>query len=379
LLRRCDGTVLDRGLVLTFPAPASATGEDVSELHLHGGPAVIAAVLDALTALPDVRLADAGEFTRRAFDNGRLDLTQVEGLADLLSATTEAQRAQATAQMEGALAKHGAEWRERLLNVLALIEATIDFADESDVDAEIDAVDVETKDVREEIQSTLSQAAHGERVRDGLVIVLAGAPNVGKSSLLNALTRREAAIVSPYAGTTRDMIDVQLDLNGVPVTLVDTAGLRHSFDPIEAAGVARARARADTADLVLLLSDRQEWSGPGQRVRTKIDLSPDRGDIPDVLAISARTGEGIGALVAWLKAWAGSQLGRGETALVTQARQREALEQAAERLVDAVVQKNAVLKAEAIRLALRALGRLAGVVDVEDVLATIFGRFCIGK
>ncbi len=379
MLRRCDGTVLDRGLVLTFPAPASATGEDVSELHLHGGPAVIAAVLDALTALPDVRLADAGEFTRRAFDNGRLDLTQVEGLADLLSATTEAQRAQATAQMEGALAKHGAEWRERLLNVLALIEATIDFADESDVDAEIDAVDVETKDVREEIQSTLSQAAHGERVRDGLVIVLAGAPNVGKSSLLNALTRREAAIVSPYAGTTRDMIDVQLDLNGVPVTLVDTAGLRHSFDPIEAAGVARARARADTADLVLLLSDRQEWSGPGQRVRTKIDLSPDRGDIPDVLAISARTGEGIGALVAWLKAWAGSQLGRGETALVTQARQREALEQAAERLVDAVVQKNAVLKAEAIRLALRALGRLAGVVDVEDVLATIFGRFCIGK
>lgn len=379
MLRRCDGTVLDRGLVLTFPAPASATGEDVSELHLHGGPAVIAAVLDALTALPDVRLADAGEFTRRAFDNGRLDLTQVEGLADLLSATTEAQRAQATAQMEGALAKHGAEWRERLLNVLALIEATIDFADESDVDAEIDAVDVETKDVREEIQSTLSQAAHGERVRDGLVIVLAGAPNVGKSSLLNALTRREAAMVSPYAGTTRDMIDVQLDLNGVPVTLVDTAGLRHSFDPIEAAGVARARARADTADLVLLLSDRQEWSGPGQRVRTKIDLSPDRGDIPDVLAISARTGEGIGALVAWLKAWAGSQLGRGETALVTQARQREALEQAAERLVDAVVQKNAVLKAEAIRLALRALGRLAGVVDVEDVLATIFGRFCIGK
>lgn len=379
MLRRCDGTVLDRGLVLTFPAPASATGEDVSELHLHGGPAVIAAVLDALTALPDVRLADAGEFTRRAFDNGRLDLTQVEGLADLLSATTEAQRAQATAQMEGALAKRGAEWRERLLNALASIEATIDFADESDVDAGIDAVDVETKDVREEIQSMLSQAAHGERVRDGLVIVLAGAPNVGKSSLLNALTRREAAIVSPYAGTTRDMIDVQLDLNGVPVTLVDTAGLRHSFDPIEAAGVARARARADTADLVLLLSDGQGWSGPGQRVRTKIDLSPDRGDIPDVLAISTRTGEGIGALVAWLKAWAGSQLGGGETALVTQARQREALEQVAQRLVDAMVQRNAVLKAEAIRLALRALGRLAGVVDVEDVLATIFGRFCIGK
>jgi len=382
VVRRVDGAPIDRALVLTFPAPASATGEDVVELHVHGGTAVIAAALDALTAQPCVRLAEPGEFTRRAFYNGRLDLTQAEGLADLLASTTEQQRAQALALADGALARRAADWRARLLGALAIIEAGIDFGDEVDVRDGLDArIADDSAAVRAQMVSALTSAARGERVREGLTVVLAGAPNVGKSSLLNALAGRDAAIVSPHAGTTRDPVEVTLDLGGVPVTLVDTAGLRDSDDPVEAEGIARARQRAARAHLVLTLSDDDDWTCAGERVRTKIDtLSAGGGSAVGAIGVSARTGEGIASLLEWLANWAGNAAGSGgDPALIVNARQQAAVAEACAYLAQFGAEHDPALQAEAVRLALRALGRLAGAVDVEDVLGAIFGQFCIGK
>ena len=377
-IRGADGALLDRGLILIFPAPGSSTGEDVAEFHLHGGPAVVATILDALTNLPGLHLAGPGEFTRRAFDNGRIDLTQAEGLADLLAATTEAQRAQAMAQAEGALAATIKDWRSRLLDVLAAREAGIDFADEGDVVPRSTCDDVTS--IREEIAAALSRAPFGERVREGLTVVLAGAPNVGKSSLLNALTRREAAIVSARAGTTCDPVEVTLDFGGVAVTLIDTAGLRDSDDPVEAEGVARARDRAARADLVVSLSDGGDYAAAGQRVRTKVDLDEIvPGFHENVFHLSAHSGAGMDEFRRWLIAWAREATGGGEPSLVSRARQVEALAVAVARLGEAEGESDPALGAEAIRLALRALGRLAGEVDVEDVLDRVFSRFCIGK
>ncbi len=379
VLRRDDGALLDRALVLTFPGPTSATGEDVAELHLHGGAAVIAAVLEALTAQPGVRLAEPGEFTRRAFDNGRLDLTQVEGMADLIAATTEAQRAQAAAQMQGALAALVNVWRAALLDALALDEAGIDFADEGDVgDAGADAGDLAS--IMEGMACALMGAARGERLREGLSVVLVGPPNVGKSSLLNALAGREAAIVSAVAGTTRDPVSVDMDLGGVPVTLVDTAGLRESDDPVEVEGVARARARAARADLVLQLSDDGMFAGEGLRVWTKADVfGQEAGQRDGEFHVSARTGAGVGELIASLARWAREEVSADEPALVARARQAEALRDAVTCLGEHGAERDAVLRAESLRLAVRALDRLTGGVDVEDVLDRIFSRFCIGK
>ena len=240
------GAVLDEALVLWFPAPNTETAEDMAELHLHGGRAVVAAVQAALGALPGFRPAEAGEFTRRAFENGRLDLTAVEGLADLVSAETEAQRAQAMRQLSGALGTQAERWREKLIGALALVEARIDFSDEADVPENLVAPALHAaRELIEEIEQTLDDGHRGERLRDGLTVAIAGPPNAGKSSLLNRLARREAAIVSPYPGTTRDVIEVHLDLGGYPVTLVDTAGVRASDDPVEQEGVRRAQARAD--------------------------------------------------------------------------------------------------------------------------------------
>ena len=247
---------IDEALALWFPAPASETGEDVAELQLHGGRAVIAATLAALGELEGLRPAEAGEFTRRAFENGKLDLTAVEGLADLVMAETEGQRRQALRQMQGALRQRAESWRERLIRALALIEARIDFSDEADVPEDLLAPALAlARELEGEIAAALADGDRGERLRDGLVVAIAGPPNAGKSTLLNRIARREAAIVSPYAGTTRDVIEVHLDLGGWPVTLLDTAGIRESDDPVEREGVRRARERAAAADLVLWVVD----------------------------------------------------------------------------------------------------------------------------
>lgn len=376
------GERLDDALVLAFPAPGSATGEDVVELHCHGSVAVVDAVLGALVALPGVRMAAAGEFTRRAFDHGRLDLTQVEGLADLLEAETEVQRRQALAQASGALRRAAAGWAEQLTSLRARIEAQLDFADEGDVPAAEDAaVRAEIASVAAGIAAALNGSAGAERVRDGLVVAIVGAPNVGKSTLLNALAGREAALVSPHAGTTRDLIEVRAQFGGVPVTLVDTAGLRETADPVEHAGVARARARAGTADLVLHCAPEPPADGwLGQPVRTMIDRSGlEPGLVGGELRISARTGAGLDVLRDWLGQAVGAMVPLGEAALVTRARQRAALADCRAALARAAASADPELCAEELRRAAHALAVLAGRADVEAVLDALFARFCIGK
>ncbi len=251
-----NGEAIDEALALWFPGPRSETGEDMAELQLHGGHAVIAAVLDALGAIEGCRLAEPGEFTRRAFANGRLDLTEVEGLADLIAAETPAQRRQAFRQLKGLIGDRAAAWRRQIIEALALVEARIDFSDEADVPADLTGPALyAAQQLRNMIAAALADGGRGERLRDGLVVAIAGPPNAGKSTLLNRLARREAAIVSPYPGTTRDVIEVHLDLGGYPVTLLDTAGIRDSDDPVEQEGVRRASERAAAADLVLWVID----------------------------------------------------------------------------------------------------------------------------
>ncbi|MBS0536349.1 MAG: tRNA uridine-5-carboxymethylaminomethyl(34) synthesis GTPase MnmE [Proteobacteria bacterium] len=282
-----SGEIIDEALALWFPGPNSETGEDVAELQAHGGPAVIAAILEALGSIDGLRMAEPGEFTRRGFENGKLDLTAVEGLADLVAAETEGQRRQAFRQMKGLLGDRAETWRQRLIQALALVEARIDFSDEADVPEDLvgPALAI-AQELRDEIGTALADGGRGERLREGLVVAIAGPPNAGKSTLLNRLAQREAAIVSPYAGTTRDVIEVHLDLGGYPMTLLDTAGIRETVDPVEMEGVRRARARAAAADLVLWLTDatapgegeqdpglgRTGGQVPVWRVSTKIDL-----------------------------------------------------------------------------------------------------------
>jgi tRNA modification GTPase len=263
-IRDADNEIIDEALALWFPAPNSETGEDVAELQLHGGPAVIAGVLDALSRIEGLRPAEAGEFTRRAFENGKLDLTAVEGLADLVGAETQGQRRQAFRQMKGLLGNRAESWRQRLIQALALVEARIDFSDEADVPEELIAPALAmARDLAAEIEAALADGRRGERIREGVVVAIAGPPNAGKSTLLNRLAKREAAIVSPYAGTTRDVIEVHLDLGGMAVTLLDTAGIRETEDPVELEGVRRARDRAAGADLVLWLEDASQMPAAG--------------------------------------------------------------------------------------------------------------------
>ncbi len=382
--------ILDEALVLWFPGPNTETGEDMAELHLHGGRAVVAAVQAELSKLPGFRPAEAGEFTRRAFQNGKLDLTAVEGLADLVFAETEAQRAQAMRQLSGALGGRAAAWRQRLIAALALVEARIDFSDEADVPEDlVSPARHAARELIEEIEKTLRDEHRGERLREGLIVAIAGPPNAGKSSLLNRLARREAAIVSPHAGTTRDVIEVHLDLGGYPVTLLDTAGIRESDDPVEQEGVRRAQARADAADLVLWVVDVSDRAGgtpdakneskPKWIVRNKIDLVPANPAAAQSYDISAQSGQGMDALVTALAAFAGDAFSAGESAIVTRERHRAALQQTVEALQHALKADQEELIAEELRLAARALGRLTGRVDVEDVLEVIFRDFCIGK
>lgn len=384
--------VLDDALVLWLPGPATETGEDMAELHLHGGRAVVAAVLDALGKLPGLRGAEAGEFTRRAFENGRLDLTAVEGLADLVFAETEAQRAQAMRQFQGSLSKRAEDWRQRLIGALAFVEARIDFSDQEVPENLIEPALHVARELIEEIKKTLRDEHRGERLREGLVVAIAGPPNAGKSSLLNRLARREAAIVSPYPGTTRDVIEVQLDLGGYPVTLLDTAGVRDSDDPVEQEGVRRAQARAEAADLVLWVEDAtgalaKKSDLKGQwLVHNKVDLldseAKQLAESSNAFEISALTGAGLDRLVAALAKFAAEFFSAAEPALVTRQRHRDALRETAEALGRALAAGPAgqeELVAEELRLAARALGRLTGRVDVEDILDVIFRDFCIGK
>jgi tRNA modification GTPase len=389
---------LDRGLVLWFPGPASFTGEDMAELHVHGSRAVIGAVVDAVLTLPGTRLAEPGEFARRAFENGKLDLTEVEGLADLIGAETEAQRRQALAQAEGSLRALYETWRAELLAAQALVEAGLDFADEGDVVADVSLkADAIVASLRAAIARQLADRS-GERLRDGLRVVIAGPPNVGKSSLLNALAKRDAAIVSEEAGTTRDVIEVHLDLGGLPVILSDTAGIREAQGKVEAAGIDRALGRVEDADLVLWVVDAaapiwsppldissgnggQLWTTGGQIcVLNKIDLATVSGG-PDRIEVSAKTGAGLDALIALLADRAGDLLSSGAgSPAITRTRHRvelEAGQAALERFGEPKLSPE--LKAEELRIAARHLGRLTGRIDVEEVLGAIFAEFCIGK
>ncbi|MBZ6077014.1 tRNA uridine-5-carboxymethylaminomethyl(34) synthesis GTPase MnmE [Microvirga puerhi] len=381
-----NGTALDEALVAWMPGPESFTGEDQVELHIHGGLATRAAVLKALGSLDDCRPAEAGEFTRRAFLNGRMDLSRVEGLADLIDAETEAQRRQALSQLEGRLGQTTERWREEILQALALLEASLDFSDEGDVPEDLER-DVlrRLSDLEASVACVLANRS-GERLRDGLTVVLAGPPNAGKSTLLNALARRDVAIVSPIAGTTRDLLEVHCDLGGLPVVIVDTAGLHDSADPIEQEGVARARARAERADLVLWLVPPEGTEGEPPaarrvlRVRTKADLNRSR-DESD-LTVSAATGEGMTMLIERLSREAEETLGQAD-ALLTRERHRRALERAHRSIksgMDLLERRGPIeLAAEEVRLAARAFGEITGRVDVEDVLDRLFSSFCIGK
>ncbi|MGH7115810.1 MAG: tRNA uridine-5-carboxymethylaminomethyl(34) synthesis GTPase MnmE [Stellaceae bacterium] len=458
LVDPASGELLDDALVLWFPAPHSATGEDVAEFHLHGSRAVLASVVAALTGL-GLRLAEPGEFTRRAFLNGKLDLTQAEAVADLAMAETEAQRRQALRQLDGALGGLYRDWSRRLTQILAHLEAAIDFPDE-DLPPEIeDRILAETGALADEIGRHLADGHRGERLRDGIAVAIIGPPNAGKSSLLNRIARREAAITSPIAGTTRDIVEVAIDLEGYPVLLADTAGLRHSDDPVEQEGLRRARARAEEAEIRLFVFDARDpdeaaaaaqWPGPDTLlVANKTDLLPallslrskeetERRSAPGIIAnivmpgldpgihevatnlveeaetedgrdtpghdgnkpasrkseedasllarappgqalpVSALTGDGLDRLLAAL----GSRIAaayRSEAPVLTRARHRQALEDAAASLVRALAADLPELRAEDLRLALRSLGRITGTVDVEDLLDVIFRDFCLGK
>ncbi|HEY4253422.1 MAG TPA: tRNA uridine-5-carboxymethylaminomethyl(34) synthesis GTPase MnmE [Roseomonas sp.] len=375
--------VLDRALLLWFPKPRSYTGEDAAELQLHGGPAVISGVADALVAL-GARPAEPGEFTRRAFLNGRMDLTEAEGVADLVAAETAGQRRQAMAQVEGALASRLAGWSHGCARLLAHQEAAIEFADD-DLPTDLsNRARAGATLLRQELQAQLADGGRGEKLREGLSIAILGAPNAGKSSLLNALAGRDAAIVSARAGTTRDVVEVRLDLAGIPVTLADTAGLRDAAEEIEAEGIRRALARAEAADLRLAIfaadlppdAATLALRGPDTFVITsKADLGP--GQLPDALPISTTTGQGMEMLRDRLAEAAIARA--GGQALLTRPRHRAALTEAAHWLAEAEQAPLPELTAEALRAALRALGRLSGRVGVEDILDIVFRDFCIGK
>jgi tRNA modification GTPase len=397
LIRDANQRPVDDAVVVWFPGPKSATGEDVAEFHVHGGRAVLNALFAALSSFENTRAAEPGEFTRRAFENGKLDLTEAEALDDLIHADTDRQRRQALRQLQGLLGDRARSWRAQIIEASALIEAGIDFSDEGDVPAELIAPALaKVKRLHDEIEEVLAAQGRSERLRDGLVVAITGPPNVGKSTLMNHLARREVAIVSPHAGTTRDVIEVQLDLDGFPVTVIDTAGIRETEDPVEQEGVRRARARAAEADLVLWLVEDDghghtvEGAAPVWTVRNKIDLYALRlheagmGQTWDsrYFEISAVRGDGLKELMAALVEHAGNVFGSDEGGLIGRERQRTLLRETAaslHRSMTAAHRRGEELIAEDLRAAAQSLGRLLGRVDVEDILDKIFREFCVGK
>lgn len=382
------GTTIDRGLALFFPAPASFTGEDCGELHLHGGRAVVAAMLSDLARRPGLRQAEAGEFTRRAFVNGKLDLTGAEGLADLLAAETETQRRLALANAEGGQKALYSGWRESLVRVRAMVEADLDFSDEADVGGVASAgIGNDLAALSREIGRHVAGHAAAEIVRDGFRVALVGVPNAGKSSLLNALARREVAIVTEVPGTTRDAIEVALELRGMKVLVTDTAGIRETEDRVERIGVSRALEVAARADLVLELVDvttqvrgAVPLSGAARRlaIGTKRDLEDSEPEGFDFL-VSTRTGDGIERLLARMEEEAAAATAACAGIVPTRLRHVELLEETKARIDTALAAAALELKAEELRLASDALGRITGAIDVEDLLDMIFSQFCIGK
>ncbi|MQX48554.1 tRNA uridine-5-carboxymethylaminomethyl(34) synthesis GTPase MnmE [Sinorhizobium medicae] len=390
-IRTRNSDILDSGLVLYFPGPASFTGEDCCELQVHGGRAAVSAILDELAAMDGLRHAEAGEFARRAFQNGKLDLVEVEGLADLIAAETEMQRRLAVEQSGGGQSALYAGWARRLTHARAMIEAELDFADEDDIPGSVSAaIWTDIGRLREEIDEHIARAGVAEIIRDGLKIVIAGEPNAGKSSLLNALAQRDIAIVTEIAGTTRDVLSVDLSLAGFSVKLFDTAGLRETDEVVEREGIRRARQVIADADLVLLLSEKpsdfrlDEWqpgkSVPVIRVATKVDRPMPRWKTSEAdVFLSTRTGEGMDKLLAMLQAHLPDLAGNTALSMPSRRRHVDCLRQAGAALVRSMEARELELQAEQLRQAGDALGRITGRVDVEKLLDVIFSEFCIGK
>jgi tRNA modification GTPase len=383
------GDVLDQGLVLWLPGPKSFSGEDMAEFHVHGGRAIVEAVLAAIGATPGCRPAEPGEFTRRAVENGKFDFTQAEAILDLIDADTEAQRRQAVLQYRGSLTGLYEGWRGRLIRALAWAEAAIDFSDEELPGDVVARSKADVSDIHGEIAGHLADSRRGELVRDGIFLTVIGPPNAGKSSLINALAKRDVAIVAETAGTTRDVIEVRLNIAGYAVIVADTAGLRAAADAVESEGVRRALARAEQSDLVLLLLDgsaEEPLAGLPEGTAANANLTVwNKADLPSPaprrgLTLSLKTGDGLDALLAAIEREVAQRLDRPtEAPVLTRARHRHALEQAATALTRSQGAREPELFAEDLRLAVRAIGRITGRVDVEELLDVVFRDFCIGK
>ena len=395
ILPNDKNVIIDSGLSVWFPGPKSFTGEDCAELHIHGSVAVVKATLAALEDMRDFELAEAGEFTRRAFENGKLNLSEVEGLSDLIASQTEKQRLQALKQLSGELGTLCQKWQNHLKAALAEMEATIDFSDEDLPDKLDTGAREQLQKVYEDIRGYLLDNRSGEIIREGINIAILGAPNVGKSSLLNTFAHKDAAIVSKTEGTTRDIIEVPMDMGGYPVILADTAGLRKGDSAIEVEGVKRALKRAKQSDIQLIVFDGQEWPHLESRtlnllsetaigVLNKIDIVSrpiDRKKMDEhgLIGISTKTGEGINKLISAMIDMIEKQYGLGEATVITRARHRDALEKCDIHLGRAINAVGSELWSEDVRLALRELGKIVGQVGVEDLLDMIFLEFCIGK
>jgi len=388
-LRDGDRNAIDRALAIRFLAPRSYTGEDMLEFQVTGGRAIVSAVLRAIARIPEARPAEAGEFARRAFTNGKLDLVEVEGLASVLDAETEAQLRHATAMASGALSRRVEGARALLLRATSDVESLLDFSDIEDTsDVSLNAVFATVEKAKAILSEMLQHSAVSERLREGMTIVIAGPPNVGKSTLLNYLANRDVAIVSPIPGTTRDSLEVAADIEGYPVSFIDTAGIRDTVDPIEAQGVSRSLIRGANADLILWLFDEEalqpapsEFGKPVQKVRTKIDMAAGVPSVSGAIGISAKTGIGVDLLVAKIAEFAREHFsGAGNLALGTE-RQRSAALDATSGLDRILSERHmpAEMVAEELRLAANAIGRVTGRIGVEEVLGEIFSRFCIGK
>lgn len=390
----CNGEMIDEGLILYFPAPHSFTGEDVLEFQHHGGSAIIKRMLEELSSLPDFRHAEAGEFAQRAFLNGKMDLTAAEGLADLIDAETELQRRQAAILMQGHAADFYHDLRDRMLEPLALLEAYIDFPEEDIPESVQKEVNDKIIALQKDIETQLNRAFVGEKIREGFTVVLLGAPNAGKSSLMNALAKRDIAIVSHQPGTTRDALEVSLDLNGLPVTLVDTAGLREQAGDIEQEGIKRARKHAEAADLKLVLFDQTQpadedsaalLDDTAQIIFTKIDLEEQHPSLSALanssaaLSLSTSNGDGVEQLIQHLHETLSQKIPHNHHAFVVRERHRVNLHTAFEELSFYLDETELEIQCERLRRAAVAIGTITGHIDVEDLLDAIFSRFCIGK